>query len=303
MNKVVKRKKLKGIERIKSGYGYKFVAFWTLGLFLFFIIPLIRSIIFAFSTVSIDSSGLVMQNIKFENFRYLLQDDPDYMTNLGESILSFLRTFPIVFVLSLVLALFLNGEYKGRTFFRAIYFLPVIIASGVVLDLLFYTMSSGDLVMAGVSESMSMNMLPLDNIIEKVGLPTQLVNFISTAIADIFDTIWNCGIPIVLFIAGLQTIPDSLYEVSKVEGVTKWEEFWFITLPMLSRVLLLVAVYISVDIMTNKTNVIMKEAYNQMDNLEYGLSASMLWMYFVVIGLILGFVMIVYRKACLKRWE
>lgn len=243
MNKVTK-KKYKGVEQIKSGYGYKFVVPWALGLLLFFIIPLIRSVIFAFSSVSVDASGLIMDNVKLENFRYLVQDDPDYMTNLGAAVLSFLQTFPIVFILSLVLALLLNGEYKGRTFFRAIYFLPVIIASGVVLDLLFYTMSSDDLVMAGVSESMSMNMLPLDYIIEKIGLPTQLVDFLSTAMADIFDTIWKCGIPIVLFIAGLQTIPDSLYEVSKVEGATKWEEFWFITLPMLSRVLLLVAVYI-----------------------------------------------------------
>lgn len=302
MNKVTK-KKYKGVEQIKSGYGYKFVVPWALGLLLFFIIPLIRSVIFAFSSVSVDASGLIMDNVKLENFRYLVQDDPDYMTNLGAAVLSFLQTFPIVFILSLVLALLLNGEYKGRTFFRAIYFLPVIIASGVVLDLLFYTMSSDDLVMAGVSESMSMNMLPLDYIIEKIGLPTQLVDFLSTAMADIFDTIWKCGIPIVLFIAGLQTIPDSLYEVSKVEGATKWEEFWFITLPMLSRVLLLVAVYISVDIMTDKTNIVMAEAYNQMDNLEYGLSASMLWMYFIIIGLMLGLVMLIYQKACLKRWE
>ena len=143
----------------------------------------------------------------------------------------------------------------------------------------------------------------IDSLIKNVGLPEELVTYLSGAMADIFDTIWKCGIPIVLFIAGLQTIPDTLYEVSKVEGATKWEEFWFITIPMLSRVMLLVSVYIAVDIMTEKTNIIMTEAYNQMNLLEYGLSGAMLWIYFILVGIVLGIIMLIYNKLCLKRWE
>ena len=271
--------------------------------FAFFIIPLIKSIIFSFSNVSVETGALQLENVGLENYRYILFDDPVYTANLPTAIKSFLTIFPIVLILSLALALLLNGKYKGRTFFRAIYFLPVIIASGVVLEHILYTMNGDDVVMSGVSDSMASSMIDIDSLIKRLGLPEKLVGFLSDAISSIFDTIWKCGIPIVLFIAGLQTIPDSLYEVSKVEGATKWEEFWFITVPMLSRVLLLVSVYISVDIMTEKSNVIMSEAYNQMSLLEYGLSGAMLWFYFILVGAVIGIVMLIYNRLCIKRWS
>ena len=295
--------KKKGIEKIKSRYGYRFVIPWGIGILLFFIIPLIKSIIFSFSNVSVETGALRLENVGFENYRYILFDDPVYTANLPAAIKSFLTIFPIVLILSLALALLLNGKYKGRTFFRSIYFLPVIIASGVVLEHILYTMNGDDVVMSGVSDSMASSMIDIDSLIKRVGLPEKLVGFLSDAISSIFDTIWKCGIPIVLFIAGLQTIPDSLYEVSKVEGATKWEEFWFITIPMLSRVLLLVSVYISVDIMTEKSNVIMSEAYNQMSLLEYGLSGAMLWFYFILVGAVIGVVMLIYNRLCIKRWS
>ena len=295
--------KKRGIEKIKSRYGYMFVLPWGVGILLFFVIPIIQSILFSFSQVSVESGSLVLDNVKLENYRYILYDDPVYSEYLIEALKSFFSTFPIILVLSLVLALLLNGKYRGRTFFRAIYFLPVIIASGVVLELILTTMNGEDVVTSGVSESMASSMIDIDSLIKRIGLPGGLVDFLSQAISDIFDTIWKCGIPIVLFIAGLQTIPDSLYEVSKVEGATKWEEFWFITIPMLSRVLLLVSVYIAVDIMTDKSNVIMSEAYNQMNLLEYGLSGAMLWLYFLLVALVIGLVMLIYSKLCLKRWD
>ena len=295
--------KKNGIEKIKSRYGYRFVIPWGIGILLFFILPLIKSIIFSFSNVSVETGSLAIENIGFENYRYILFDDPVYTDSLPTAIKSFLTTFPVVLILSLALALLLNGNYKGRTFFRAIYFLPVIIASGVVLEHILYTMNGDDVVMSGVSDSMASSMIDIDSLVKRIGLPEGLVGFLSDAISSIFDTIWKCGIPIVLFIAGLQTIPDSLYEVSKVEGATKWEEFWFITIPMLSRVLLLVSVYISVDIMTEKSNIIMSEAYNQMSMLEYGLSGAMLWFYFILVGAVIGIVMLIYNKLCLKRWS
>ncbi len=300
---MAKKKKMHGIEEIKSRYGYRFVAVWVVGILLFFIIPLVQSILFSFSNVSVGEKGLVLQNVKLANYKYILFKDPTYIENLPLALKDFAATFPVVLILSLCLALLLNGNFKGRTFYRAIYFLPVIIASGVVLEHLYLTMSNEDLAMTGVSQSMSSNMIDIDSLIKRVGLPEELVTYLSDAMANIFDTIWKCGIPVVLFIAGLQTIPDTLYEVSKVEGATKWEEFWFITLPMLSRVILLVSVYISVDIMTAKSNVIMAEAYNQMNLLEYGISGAMLWVYFIIIGLVLGLIMLIYNKLCLKRWE
>jgi ABC-type sugar transport system permease subunit len=102
----------------------------------------------------------------------------------------------------------------------------------------------------------------------------------------------------------MQSIPDSLYEVSKVEGATKWEEFWFITLPMLARTLILVIIFTMVEIITDKTNSVMELAYNFMTNISnYGVASAMLWSYFVVVGAIMAIIMVLYSAIFLKRWD
>ena len=101
----------------------------------------------------------------------------------------------------------------------------------------------------------------------------------------------------------MQTIPPLLYEVSKVEGATKWEEFWFITFPMLSRVTVLVSVFSMVELMTSQSNTVMRQAYTFMRSQNYGEGSAMLWSYFVVIGAIMAIVIGAYSRFCMKRWE
>ena len=102
----------------------------------------------------------------------------------------------------------------------------------------------------------------------------------------------------------MQSIPDSLYEVSKVEGATKWEEFWFITLPCLARTLILVIIFTMVELITAKTNSVMELAYTFMETASnYGKASAMLWIYFVVVGLFMAIVVLLYSQICLKRWD
>ena len=101
----------------------------------------------------------------------------------------------------------------------------------------------------------------------------------------------------------MQSIPDLLYEVAKVEGCTKWEEFWYITLPMLSRVIVLVFVFTTVELLTAKNNVLMSLVIQTINNLEYGVGAAMAWIYFIVIGFILAAVMFLINNLWLKRWR
>ena len=155
-------------------------------------------------------------------------------------------------LLSLVLALLLNNKFKGRLFFRALYFMPVIIASGVVIELI-SGMTTGGMSDSSVSESVSGGMFSVQDVMAVLDLPNQVAEYVQKIISNIFDLIWNSGIQTVLFIAGLQSIPSSLYEASRVEGATKWEEFWFITFPMLSNVTLLVMVYTMVELPSFKT--------------------------------------------------
>ena len=127
--------------------------------------------------------------------------------------------------------------------------------------------------------------------------------YFTKIIDGITGLIWNCGIQTVLFIAGMQAIPSLLYEVSKVEGATKWEEFWFITLPMLSRVILLVSVFTAVELVTDSTNPIMDLAYSFMQSQFYGESSAMLWSYFAVVGAAIALLLGLYKKLCMNRWE
>ena len=128
--------------------------------------------------------------------------------------------------------------------------------------------------------------------------------YFSTVLNNIFNLVWNCGIQIVLFISGMQSIPDSLYEVSKVEGATKWEEFWFITLPMLARTLILVIIFTMVELITDKSNAVMERAYTFMGVASnYGKASAMLWIYFAIVGTFIALVMLIYSKVFLKRWD
>ena len=121
----MKKKKMRGIEAIKEQYGWKCVSFWVVGLIIFFVYPLIQSIIYMFNETTLQNGSIALKFIGFENFNSVLKVDPDFTNNLLQSILNFLYTFPAVMILSFVLAIILNTKFRGRLFFRALYFLPV----------------------------------------------------------------------------------------------------------------------------------------------------------------------------------
>ncbi len=296
------KKKNVGIVALKARYGMICVSPWILGLILFFILPIVQSVIYAFSNVSLDSNGMKMSFIGLKNFRYILIENPDYMDYMLQAVLKFSYSFPIILVISLILALILNQKFTGRIFFRALYFLPVIIASGAVLGTILASQTGGVSSIES-DESISLSMLDTVDLINAFGLPAQISECAVSIINGITGLIWNCGIQIVLFISGLQTIPPLLYEVSKVEGATKWEEFWFITFPMLSRIIVLVSVFTMVEEMTSQSNLIMKQAYKFMQSQFYGESSAMLWFYFVVIGIIMGLALSLYYRFCMRKWS
>ena len=298
----MKKKHTKGIESRKSRYGFMFILPWLIGFILFFFIPIIQSFIYSLSTIQITDKGLATDFIAFENFRYLIKEDPEYLKLLQSSIVSFVYSLPLIMIISIVLALVLNQKFKGRVLFRALFFLPVIIATGVVMDLVFTTTSDSSTAL-GVSDSITANMFSVEGIIQSLDLPSKIALYIKNAVSNIFDLIWSCGIQIILFIAGLQSIPTSIYEASKVEGATKWEEFWFITFPQLSRVTLLVAIFTMLELFTDKRNLMMSKAYTMMSSAIYDETSAMLWFYFAVVAVIMAVVIGLYSKCLLKKWE
>lgn len=299
-----KIKKHRGIESLKSTYGRLFCLHWEIGLILFFVMPLFQSFYYAFCDVSFISGEYQFVYSGLKNYRYILRENPTYVNNVSGSFLSMPGELLVIVIVSLILALLLNQKFRGRLFFRGLYFLPVIIASGVVIELLFRTTSS-ELSSSGVSDSFASNMLSVEDIMSWLSLPTKVGEFFTGLLNDIFNLIWNCGIQIVLFISGMQSIADSLYEVSKVEGATKWEEFWFITLPMLSRTLVLVVIFTIVELVTSKTNPVMTQAYTLMMGAatSYGPASAMLWFYFMIVGAFMAILMFLFNVTFLRRWD
>jgi len=180
--------------------------------------------------------------------------------------------------------------------------MPVIIATGVVIELMFETTSS-DIEAAGVSSAITGSMFGVEDVVMWLNLPDNIAVYIKNIINNIFDLVWSCGIQTVLYIAGLQSIPRSLYEASRVEGATKWEEFWFITFPMLGNVTLLVFIFTMVDLFTSTRNMLVGKAYTMMESGIYDITSSMLWFYFMVVALIMGVALLLYHRLLLKHWQ
>ena len=300
---MMKKKKYRSIEQLKSRYGYGFTAIWVIGFILFFAFPVVQSVYYSFADVAISASeGVVVNFVGLKNFKYILNEHPEYTTWLTTDMSTILYSLPIILLVSIVLAMLLNQKFRGRIIFRAIYFVPVIIASGAVLKLMFQT-TSEELTSAGVSTAITGSMFSIEDIVGWLNIPDKVAQILKDIINNIFDLLWSCGIQTVLFIAGLQSIPATLYEASKVEGATKWEEFWFITFPSLGSVTLLVSVYTMVDAFTNTRNTVIDKAYTMINAGNYDETSAMLWVYFAVVGVVMGLILFLYNRFLLKRWQ
>ncbi len=302
--KVKKVKKPRGIESVRNSYGYKFIALWIVGQILFVIKPIIESITYSFSKVKIAAGGLEQEFIGFENWNTMLTKDALYVENLRNGVSSMLTSLPIIVALSLVLAIILNQNFKGRLIFRAIFFLPLVIATPLIMDILsdnwlqipLFSMNSG-------AEYEYGGIIDFNQLLSGLNLPSQINELFTEYLGNVFGLIWSCGIQIILFLSGLQSIPEQLYEVSRVEGATKWEEFWYVTVPMLKDVILLVLVYTMISLFTALDNPVINQAYSVMQKQQdYDMSSAMLWGYFIIVGALLGIVLWAYRHFCLKKW-
>lgn len=297
----MRNNKKRGIESLRSRWGFMFITPWVIGICLFFAVPLLQSIWYSFSSVKMQADGLHSSFVGMENYKNVLFVDPEYTNMLKSAVSSISYKLPLIIIVSLIFALLLNQKFRGRLFFRALYFLPVIIATGAVIDLIFKTTSSG--VSTGGPESISDSLFSVADIMNFLNLSNEIAGYVKVAINSIFDLVWSCGIQIILFISGLQTIPATVYEACKVEGATKWEQFWFITFPMLGRVTLLVIIFTMVELFTDTRSTLIKTVSAKMVAGNYDSTSAMLWFYFLIVGGVIGLLVLLYNKLALKRWE
>jgi ABC-type sugar transport system permease subunit len=272
----------------KALWGFIYVLPWLLGFILFFLIPLLTSLIYSFSTVNANSQGVSSTWTGFNNYMTAFTVNTNFNRKLTEAIVNMVVNVPLIVIFSLFIAVVLNQKFIGRSFARSIFFLPVILTSGVIL-----TLESTSLVMAvneqNATSGSLINVLSsfeLKRLMLEVGVSETIVNYLTGAVDRIYEIVSLSGVQILIFLAGIQTISPQLYEASKIEGATGYEAFWKITFPMVSPLILVNMIYTIIDSFSQNelVTLIRTTAFSQFD---FGLSSAMAWIYFLAISLIL----------------
>ncbi|MBD5460035.1 MAG: sugar ABC transporter permease [Lachnospiraceae bacterium] len=280
--------------RKKKVYGFLFITPWLLGFLSFFAVPFVQSCLYAFQELETTPQGMVGTWIGMDNFSYALFRDTDFLIQCANS-LKDLITVPLILVYSVCFALLLKKEYPGRTTMRAIAFLPVIIGSGVLMDIM-----KQDVFSTGVKGAETVYLFSgggLTGVFSAMGLPMNMIEFINNVISKIFDLTWRSGVQILLFLAGLHNIPSYVYEAAEIEGANALEQFFKITLPMLTPMILLNVVYSVIDIFSDFGNSIIQMIYNTAFNsVRFGYSSALSILYFLMIMAVLVILYLVMKR-------
>ena len=289
-----KQRKLVSMQTRRARTGYMFILPFIIGFILFMAKPMIQSLVMSFNDVKIvPGHGFTMSWLGFDNYKQAVSVDPYYNEYLVNEISRMGINTIATLVLSFVIAVILNQDFKGRTLARAIFFLPVILSSGILPGIEkqneFYDM------MAGVAESVEgaagVNIsASLQSLLSVSGVGSGVFDVLFQMIDAIYDIIMASGIQIIVFLTGLQAISPSLYEAADVEGCSAWEAFWKITFPMVSPLLLVNCIYTIVDFFMKNDNRVMERIYEVMyKDFKFGIASAMSWIYF---GVALAFILI-----------
>lgn len=249
------------MARNREKAGLMFILPWLIGVAFLFVRPLINAFYYSFHNVLITPTGLSFEFSGWENFIFKFRDDVYFFRNtFWPGLSKFVIEVPICVIFSLFIAIILNQKFKGRTFSRAIFFLPVIIASGIVIQML---RSFGMDPNAAAENAYVFQSGGVAQLLSDAGLPEGICNFFTEISNRIFDIVWMSGVQIVLYLSGLQSIPKSEYEAAQIEGATAWEIFWKITWVRISPITLVVLVYSLIDSFTNVSNQMIKFVYEE----------------------------------------
>lgn len=289
----MKGRKLRISLRTREGLlGYLFTLPFILGFILMFLYPFVQSIIFSLSRLEITTTGYDLIPVGVENYHRALFVNAEYPRHLLETALTMGRDVPLILIFSFFAAILLNQKFKGRLAARVIFFLPVILGADIILK-----MESADYMTALLDGTVDQQMLglisrgELRELLMHLKLPEVLLLYIIQGAERLAEIIRSSGIQILIILAGLQSIPPSLYEVAEIEGATGWENFWKITLPLLSPLILTCVIYTIVDFFTSPTNPLVEfiDSY-AFGGAGYGISMAMSWVYFTMVALVLAIV-------------
>ena len=298
------KKRTVGLTSRRALYGYIFILPFILGFVFFMIKPLAQSLRMSFCDVVISNQGFSMSLNHLANYKRALLIDPEFNRLLTESVSTMIYRSLATIVFSFFVALILNQKFKGRTLARSIFFLAVILSSGVLVGLE-YNNTLMQQLKATIEEAGNSN--TITDVLEQIlvsntggvnGTSGKLFKILFEIIDSIYDVAMASGIQIIIFLSGLQNISPSMYEAAQMEGCTAWESLWKITVPMVSPLMLVCWVYTIVDFFMKTDNKVMSKINDQMViQLNYGFSSAMAWIYFLVCMALIGLSSLIISKV------
>ena len=293
------KKKSATLQARKSRAGWFFVAPFIIG-FLFVYLPIIiDSIKYSFHEIKIiTGGGYDLVWVGLNNYKEALQTS-DYIQALSDSITGLIMDIPTILLFSLFIAILLNQKMVGRGAFRAIFFIPVILSTGIIAsidassavqDYMGETGGAIDTGTGGSAVAEIVSAADLQGLFDNMIVGSELATFVTDVVNNIFDIVNRSGVQMLIFLSGLQGISPSIYESCSIEGASPWETFWKITLPMISPMILVNAVYTIIDSFTSANNQVMSYVANVSSQTGNGnvLGSAMSWMYFIVVILIVA---------------
>ena len=285
-----KQSKVAGLQRRKAISGYLFISPLIIGFLAFMVKPLFQSLYMSFCTVEVSPNGIHNVFKGLANYIQAFTIDTEFNRLLVEEISRMCINSLAIMVFSFFVALILNQKFKGRALVRAIFFLPVILSSGVILGV-----ESNNALLASVQnmveETTSTTSVTdaIKSILLTSGIGASAFEKVFDIVDGIYDVAIASGIQIIIFLSGLQTISTNMYEAAAIEGCTAWESLWKITFPMISSLFLVNWIYTIVDFCMRSDNQVMEKISDQMiQYINYGFASAMSWIYFLIVIVIIG---------------
>lgn len=271
---------MKKKRKININPGILFISPWLIGFVVLVLWPLVQSFYFSLNTIRLRPTGRVYQFVGFNNFRDVWLKDMFFVQELISFLMSTILRVPVIIVFALIIALLLNQKLRFKGILRVIFFMPVIISSGPVMN---------QLISEGATSIPLVNMGAINTIITDF-LPAWLAVPFVGLFSEIIVILWYSGVQLLIFIAALQKIDHSLYEAAKMDGASQWECFWKITLPTLKPMILLNSIYTIIVLSNNGQNNIIDLIYQNMFSATrgYGFASAMAWMYSIIVLLMIG---------------
>lgn len=297
------QKKPASLDAKKARAGWLFVLPFIIGFVILYIPMLVNSVKFSFSQIHVmGKAGFTLEYIGFKNYQEALFSDANFVRTLTESIKQLVLDVPAIVIFSLFMAIMLNQKMIGRAVFRAIFFIPVILTTGLIDQIdqsnaaMDYMNSGGIDTGAGSNSDGLINAMDVTSLLGNMVVGTELVNYVVDLVNNIFNIVNRSGVQMLIFLSGLQSISPSIYESCQMDGATGWETFWKITFPMISPMILVNAVYTVIDSFTSESNGVMRyinQVYNTGSVRPRELSSAMSWLYFLIVLVLIGLVALI----------